>query len=221
MAEELMVQELMAQELGTAAVRAMLVLVCTRMIENTDRLTSADQAVGDGDHGIGMRRGFTAARDKLAETEPATAADAFKAVGTAVMSQTGGASGAVFGTLYRSGATACSGTALDAAAFLAFLDQGLAAVQKRGGAMPGAKTMIDALAPAAEAARAAQADGLAAMMQAASAAAQDGVEASRAMIATTGKARALGERSLGHPDPGAISMQIQLAAMREFISTQG
>ena len=210
----------MVQELEAAAVRAMLTLVCTRMIENTDRLTQADQAVGDGDHGIGMRRGFTAARDKLAETEPASAADAFKVVGTAVMSQTGGASGAVFGTLYRSGATACGTGALDAAAFSAFLEQGLVAVQKRGGASPGAKTMIDALAPAAAAARVAMPQGVATMMQAAAAAAQEGVQASRDMIATTGKARTLGERSLGHPDPGAISMQIQLAAMQEFMATQ-
>ncbi len=210
----------MVETLDAAAARAMLLLVCTRMIENTDRLTEADQAVGDGDHGIGMRRGFTAARDKLGEITPTSAADAFKAVGTAVMSQTGGASGAVFGTLYRAGATACGSNPLDAAAFLGFLDQGLAAVQKRGGAAPGAKTMIDALAPAAEAARQAEAGGLVAMMQAAAAAAQQGVEASRDMVATTGKARTLGERSLGHPDPGAISMQIQLAAMHQFITTQ-
>ena len=210
----------MIQLLEAAAVRVMLLLVCARMIENTDRLTEADQAVGDGDHGIGMRRGFTAARDKLGESAPATAADAFKTVGTAVMSQTGGASGAVFGTLYRAGAIACGTGALDEAAFLAFLDQGLAAVQKRGGAVPGAKTMIDALAPAAGAARAAMATGLPAMIEAAATAAQKGVEASRDMIATTGKARTLGERSIGHPDPGAISMQIQLAAMAEFIATQ-
>jgi dihydroxyacetone kinase-like protein len=140
-------------------------------------------------------------------------------VGTAVMSQTGGASGAVFGTLYRSGAAACGGGTLDAASFAAFLEQGLAAVQKRGGAAPGSKTMIDALAPAAEAARAAVGQGLAAAVAAAAEAAQRGVEASRDMIATTGKARTLGERSLGHPDPGAISLQIQLAAMGEFLAT--
>ncbi|TLU72015.1 dihydroxyacetone kinase subunit DhaL [Lichenicoccus roseus] len=210
----------MADELDAVAVRAMLLQVCTRMIENTDRLTEADQAVGDGDHGIGMRRGFTAARDKLEALEPASVAEVFKTVGTAVMAQTGGASGAVFGTLYRAGATACGDHALDAATFLAFLEQGLAAVQKRGGAVPGAKTMIDALAPAAEAARAAQADGLAAMIRAAADAAQQGVQASRDMIATTGKARTLGERSLGHPDPGAISMQIQLAAMQDYVAGQ-
>jgi dihydroxyacetone kinase-like protein len=209
----------MRQELDAAAVRQMLALVCARMIENTDRLTAADQAVGDGDHGIGMRRGFTAAREQLDKTEPASAGDVFKTVGTAVMSQTGGASGAVFGTLYRSGAAACGGGALDAAAFATFLEQGLAAVQKRGGAAPGSKTMIDALAPAAEAARAAVGQGLTAAVAAAAEAAQGGVEASRDMIATTGKARTLGERSLGHPDPGAISLQIQLAAMGEFLAT--
>ena len=208
----------MADELDAAAVRAMLTLVCDRMIENTDRLTAADQAVGDGDHGVGMRRGFTAARERLGDLAPQTPADAFKAVGTAVMAQTGGASGAVFGTLYRTGATACGTGALDATTLAAFLDQGLAAVQKRGGAVPGAKTMIDALAPAAEAARAARPEGLVAMLRAAATAAEAGVQASRAMVATTGKARTLGERSLGHPDPGAISMQIQLAAMQDFVA---
>lgn len=208
----------MARELDTAEVRRMFVAVCDAMLASIDRLTEADQVIGDGDHGVGMRRGFAAARDALDKNPPPTVADTFKAVGSAVMAASGGASGAIFGTLFRAGAPAVGDAAtLDGARFAAFLDQGLAAVMKRGGAAPGGKTMLDALAPAARAAGANAAD-LTAASAAAAEAALAGVEATKSMIATTGKARTLGERSLGHADPGAISMSIVLAAMAAFIA---
>ena len=205
----------MTTSMTVAEVRDMLDAVAGRMIENVDLLTEADQAIGDGDHGIGMRRGFTAAREQLARSEFGSVGDVFKAVGMAVMSQTGGASGAIFGTLFRAGANACPGDQLTRDTFAALLELGLAAVQKRGGVGEGGKTMIDALAPAARAA-AAEGGDLQAAMAAAAAAAKHGVEATKAMRASTGKARTLGDRSLGHPDPGAISMFLILSAMRDF-----
>jgi phosphoenolpyruvate---glycerone phosphotransferase subunit DhaL len=140
----------------------------------------------------------------------------FKSVGAAVLSRAGGAAGAVFGTLFRSGAMALTERDFDAGAFASFLKQGLEGVEKRGGAHPGQKTMLDALAPAAEAARKAEAEGLIAATRAAAEAATQGVERTKSMIATTGKAKTLGERSLGHPDPGAISVSLILDAMRAY-----
>jgi dihydroxyacetone kinase-like protein len=197
----------------------MLRAVAKHVIANVDRLTDADLATGDGDHGIGMRRGFEAALEALEAVESNDVASSFKAVGTAIVSQTGGAAGAVFGTLFRSGAKAFgAAAAMDAAGLAGFLETGLEFVMQRGGVVPGQKTMVDALAPAAAAAREAAAAGLQATLAAAAAAAAQGLEATRGMVATTGKARSLGERSLGHVDPGAITVVLILTAMRDFVA---
>ncbi len=206
----------MADKLDAAGARDMLVAVSQSLIDQTDTLTDADLAIGDGDHGIGMRRGFEAALETLKASEPESVDAAFKATGTAILSNTGGAAGAVFGTLFRSGAKGFAGGTVDGESFAAFLEEGLAAVLKRGGVTEGQKTMVDAIAPAARAARAKSAAGLPATVAAAAAASLKGVEATKDMIATTGKARSLGERSLGHPDPGAISISLILKAMQDF-----
>ncbi|MEW9804729.1 dihydroxyacetone kinase subunit DhaL [Mesorhizobium sp. ZMM04-5] len=206
----------MADTLDLQSTIAMLKAVSQAVIDQTDVLTDADLAIGDGDHGIGMRRGFEGALEGL-EAAPESIEAAFKAVGTAIMSKTGGAAGAIFGTLFRAGSKPLAGRhALDGEGFAAFLDTGLEAVLKRGGVTEGQKTMIDAIAPAARAATANRGAGLAATVAAAASASLDGVEATKAMIATTGKARSLGERSLGHPDPGAISVSLILKAMQDF-----
>ncbi|MBL8576477.1 MAG: dihydroxyacetone kinase subunit L [Mesorhizobium sp.] len=209
----------MSDTLDATQARDMLVAVSNYMIDRTDTLTDADLAIGDGDHGIGMRRGFEAALEALNGEAPETVDAPFKATGMAIMSNTGGAAGAVFGTLFRAGSKGIPGDVIDGAGFAAFLEEGLAAVLKRGGVTEGQKTMVDALAPAARAARAASADGLQATTAAAVDGALQGVEASKAMVATTGKARSLGERSVGHPDPGAISISLILTAMRDYAQT--
>lgn len=196
-------------------VKAMMQAVAEAIIASVDQLSEADRATGDGDHGVGMRRAFEAAGEALAGLENATPESVMKAVGTAIMAKGGGASGAIFGTLFRSGAKALEGRdRLDAEGFSAFLAAAADAVQKRGGAAPGQKTMIDALVPAARAA--AEAGWLDESLAAAARAAADGAEATRGMLATTGKARSLGERSLGHIDPGALSVSIILQAMADF-----
>ena len=207
----------MSDMLDTAGATAMLAAIAQAVIDQTDVLTDADLAIGDGDHGVGMRRGFEATLEAL-KTPPETIDAAFKAAGTAIMGQTGGAAGAIFGTLFRSGAKAFAGRdSIDGPAFAAFLEAGLEAVLKRGGVTEGQKTIIDALAPAARAARAAGGS-LAEVTAAAAQGALDGVEATKAMVATTGKARSLGERSIGHPDPGAISVSLILVAARDFVA---
>jgi dihydroxyacetone kinase-like protein len=210
----------MADTLDALGARDMLLAVSQSLIDQTDILTNADLTIGDGDHGIGMRRGFEAALVALNEAEPENVEAAFKATGTAILSNTGGAAGAVFGTLFRAGSKAfAAGGKVDGASYAGFLEDGLVAVLKRGGVVEGQKTMVDALAPAARAARASAGDGLVAATKAAASGALDGVEASKAMIATTGKARSLGERSIGHPDPGAISISLILKAMQDFVAT--
>ncbi len=208
----------MHETLSLVATRDMLVAVATHMVESTDLLTAADQVIGDGDHGVGMRRGFTAVLEQM-QGPPAGSLQALvKSVGTAIMAKTGGAAGAVFGTFFTAGSAALADCdAFDGAHFATFLQLGLEGVEKRGGAGEGQKTVIDALAPAAKAAASIRQEPLPAVVGAAAVAATAGVEATKNMIATTGKARTLGERSLGHPDPGALSMSLILQAMRDFV----
>jgi dihydroxyacetone kinase-like protein len=203
------------KELNLEGLRLRLLGAADAVLAEVDTLTHADQAVGDGDHGIGMERGFTAVKEKLAG-EFSSISQMLGAVGQALMLKVGGSSGAIFGTLFSSGskaATTARAETLNAAAFADFLQTGLEAVQKRGNAKVGDKTMVDALAPAAEAARANASGPIDACLHAAAEAAQAGMESTKNMVATLGRAKILGDRALGHPDPGAISMALILRGM--------
>lgn len=207
-------------ELTIDQTRSMLVAACDAVVANVDRLTKADQLVGDGDHGVGMARGFKAAKAAIEEVDaPASVGELFKAGGQAIIATSGGASGIVFGTLLRAAAKPLSGTALDADALATWLESAAEQIQARGKASPGDKTMVDAIVPAAAAARRAAGEGLQAAAEAALAGAQQGMEATVDMVAKFGKAQALGERSVGHPDPGALSTVIILEAVRDYIAS--
>jgi dihydroxyacetone kinase-like protein len=198
-------------------VRAMLVHVARRMEESESLLTDADRATGDGDHGIGMSRGFEAVRRELADGSGGTVAELLDTTGRTLLTSVGGASGILFATFFRGGAAAVGDReTFDAEALRLFLAEGTEAVRQRGKASPGDKTMLDALMPAAEAA--ANENSPAALLAAASEAARRGVEETKGMVARTGKARPLGARSLGHPDPGALSASLIVDAMAEFVS---
>jgi dihydroxyacetone kinase-like protein len=198
--------------------RDMLLAAADRIIESEPILTDADRALGDGDHGIGMQRGMTAVKEKLAGQDFDAIEKPFMTMGMAMMSSMGGASGAVFGTLFRAGGKALTGAASFGSQQLAdFLVAGTEGVQTRGGAKPGDKTMVDALAPAAEKAKTVTAAPLPDAMEAVAAAAEAGRDASKDMIATMGRAKTLGERSLGHPDAGAVSVAIIFGTMRDFV----
>jgi dihydroxyacetone kinase-like protein len=204
--------------LGAKDTVAMLQAVARAVIDRVDVLTDADLAIGDGDHGIGMRRGFEAVLAAL-EASPLDIDAAFRATGMAIMANTGGAAGAVFGTFFTSGAKALAGAdRIDADNVRRFLNAAQEGVAKRGGVTEGQKTMLDALAHATRAAG--SATDLPSCLTAAAKGAEAGVEATKSMVATTGKARALGERSLGYPDPGAISVAIILSTMRDFVSAK-
>ncbi|HLS15508.1 MAG TPA: dihydroxyacetone kinase subunit DhaL [Beutenbergiaceae bacterium] len=207
----------MAQTLDLTQLRQVLIGACQAIIDAREELTRADRAIGDGDHGSGMSRGFTAARDALQEAELSTAGDAFKTVGSAVLASSGGASGAVFGTMFRAPGKVLQDQVLTADGLSSALQEAAAGVRARGRAEPGQKTMLDALVPAAQAAQDAQPGGLLAVARAAADAAAAGSAATTDLVARVGKAKSLGERSLGHRDPGAISVAILLEAIAEGI----
>lgn len=198
-----------------AGFKAALAAAAEAVVAARDTLTRADQAIGDGDHGIGMARGFRAFADALGKLEGEDASASLQAGGRALMMTSGGASGAIFGTFFSAAGKALPpGDPPEAAALAQAFAAGLQAVKDRGRAKAGDKTMIDAAEPAVAALLAAApagdlAAGLAAMAQAARA----GMEATRDMVATTGKARALGDRSLGHPDPGAMTFTFWCEAL--------
>jgi phosphoenolpyruvate---glycerone phosphotransferase subunit DhaL len=207
-------------ELTIAEATAMFLQVAQHMQQSQDLLTQADKAIGDGDHGIGMARGFAAVQAKLEASPPASIADLLKATGMALLTSIGGASGVIFGTLYRGGArNLASETIFNSEALSRMLTDGLAAVQERGKASPGDKTMVDALAPAAAKAAQTAALSLDAALPPVAEAARLGMEETKGMIAATGKARALGPRSLGYADPGALSMYLILNCMAQYVTT--
>ncbi len=195
----------------------MLHQVAQAIIAAEPELTDADRNLGDGDHGLGMQRGMTAVIEKLASAEIDSVATAFTATGMAMMSSMGGASGAIFGTLFRSGGKAINDIdQLDTKGLAELLHEGNAGVMKRGGAKPGDKTLIDALSPAAEKARELINLPLHEALPAIATAAEDGRDHSETLIATVGRAKTLGEKSVGFPDAGACSIAIMLRAMADF-----
>ncbi len=205
--------------LSNADVIAMLKLVCERIIAAEPVLSEADRNLGDGDHGLGMQRGMNAAKAKLDSLPAEESIDkSFSAVGMAMMSSMGGASGAIFGTFFRNGGKALAGQPeLDSAGLAAFLQAGLDGVKSRGGASVGDKTVVDAMEPAALKAEEVKTQALPEAISAVSAAADAGLEHSKSMVAKFGRAKTLGEAAIGFPDAGAMSVTVILKAMEEFI----
>jgi dihydroxyacetone kinase-like protein len=200
-------------------VKAMLLLACERIIAAEPQLSEADRNLGDGDHGLGMQRGMTAAKEKLEAGEVESIEKAFSAMGTAMMSSMGGASGAIFGTFFRNGGKAVTGKDMfDAAALAAFLRGGVDGVKQRGGAAVGDKTVVDAMQPAAEKAAEVADQPLSQAIEAVADAALAGLEASKAMIAKFGRAKTLGEACVGFPDAGAMSVTVIIGAMKDYIT---
>ncbi len=204
-------------ELKPNQVRLMLLQVADAIIAAEPMLSQADRDLGDGDHGLGMARGMEAVKEQLDKLDPGTVEQVFVTTGTAMMSSMGGASGALFGTLFRAGGKALAGRpALESEGLAVFLQAALDGVMKRGGAKPGDKTMIDALAPAAEEAGKVIGKPLPEALAAVAAAAEAGKDASKAMVAQFGRAKTLGDACIGFPDAGACSITIILATMRDF-----
>ncbi|GAA1679390.1 dihydroxyacetone kinase subunit DhaL [Kribbella yunnanensis] len=178
--------------------------------ENAAYLTELDSAIGDADHGANMDRGFAAVVAVLDETSFESVDELLKKAGMTLVSKVGGASGPLYGTFFLRFGTALSGVELTPAAIGSALRAGVDGVLARGKAELGDKTMYDAWAPALDAYDAAVGDGLAAALAAAAEAAAKGRDATVPLEARKGRASYLGERSIGHQDPGATSTTLLL-----------
>ena len=200
--------------LDAAWARRWIELAAADVAEQRDYLVDLDRAIGDGDHGENMDRGFKAAVEALGQAQPASVAEVLKTVAKPLMSTVGGAAGPLYGTAFLRASKAAGDGDLDGAGVAAVIAGALDGIQARGKATTGEKTMVDAWTPALEAARAAAESGSdpAAVLEAAATAAEAGAAATEPMRATKGRASYLGERSIGHLDPGAVSTSLILRA---------
>jgi dihydroxyacetone kinase-like protein len=200
------------------------VLACLREMagvihENREHLTELDSAIGDADHGINMDRGFQTVLKKLPSVEDKDAGTILKTVGMALVSSVGGAGGPLYGTAFMQAGMAVAGKhELETSDVLAMLDAALKGVIMRGKANLGDKTMVDAITPAVNAMREALENGndTADALEQALAAAEQGMKDTIPMLAKKGRASYLGERSIGHQDPGATSSYLLIRTMAKI-----
>ena len=192
---------------GEATRKLLIETVARRVIDHADELTALDQAIGDGDHGVNMKRGFEAVLAELDGLAAKPLPEALKAIGMALVMKVGGASGPLYGTLFMT-----LGKELPAEPDIADLvrafDAAIDAVKARGKSDVGQKTMLDVLAPTREALAAGKDP---------RAAADAAAEATIPMKAIRGRASFLGERSIGHMDPGARSSALIIAAIVDVV----
>jgi dihydroxyacetone kinase-like protein len=202
-------------------------LAATRLHDQAAALTALDQAIGDGDHGTNMDRGFAAIVAQIdagaadGDDDRAMTAARLRAAGRTLISTVGGAAGPLYGTalMRAGGAIAAADGATPASDAVTGLDAAIGGIQALGKATAGEKTMLDALLPAIEAGRAEVARGsdTAAVTAAMAAAAEAGSAATIPLLATKGRASYLGERSIGHQDPGATSAALLLRALADVV----
>jgi dihydroxyacetone kinase-like protein len=186
--------------------------------ENKKHLTKLDAAIGDADHGINMDRGFKNILKKVPSVEDKDAGTILKTAGMALVSSVGGAGGPLYGTAFMQAGMAVAGKhELEAGDVLAALDSALEGVVMRGKANLDDKTMVDAITPAVEAMREALENGAGTVeaLDAAAAAAKQGMTDTIPMLAKKGRASYLGERSIGHQDPGATSSYLLIQTMAD------
>ncbi|EPN3918515.1 dihydroxyacetone kinase ADP-binding subunit DhaL1 [Listeria monocytogenes] len=175
-----------------------------RVQENKQLLSDLDQAIGDGDHGINMARGLGELKKAFTEKEPADLKDVFKTAGMTMVSKVGGASGPLYGTAFLNMSKAVDADTIDAVGLTKVIEAGLEGIEKRGKSHAGEKTMIDVWAPVVHALH--QEDLTDDVVDAA-------LQKTKDLKATKGRASYLGERSIGHLDPGAYSSALLFHAM--------
>ena len=189
--------------------------------ENKAYLTDLDSAIGDGDHGVNMDRGFKAVVEKLPSNFDQDIGEIFKTVAMTLISTVGGASGPLYGTFFLQMGMASGGKLeLNLEEWTSAVNSGIDGVIRRGKANLGDKTMIDSLLPALEALKDAVQDGdsMADALAGAAKAAETGMKATIPLVAKKGRASYLGERSAGHQDPGATSSALLFKTAAEVLS---
>ena len=183
-------------------------------------LTDLDNEIGDGDHGINMAKGFSAVEAKLGQMKGQSIGAMLKTVGMTLVSAVGGSAGPLYGTAFmKAGMVIGDRETADMNDFLAAMKAAVEGIMMRGRAVRGEKTMLDAMIPALEAMEAANAGGLpaGAILEAGVAAAEEGVEYTKTIAATKGRASYIGERSIGHQDPGATSFTYLLGVIADAL----
>ncbi|GAA1688390.1 dihydroxyacetone kinase subunit DhaL [Fodinicola feengrottensis] len=206
--------------MDVAATRDWVHGIAAAIDEHTDLLTQLDSAIGDADHGANMHRGFAAVVAALEGREVATVGDLLVTTGMTLISSVGGAAGPLFGSAFRAIGKALPDPNADPKQLLVGLTDGLAAIQRLGAAAPGDKTIVDAYAPALAAFEdelAAGGDLVCATSRAAEAA-EKGMRATAPLVARKGRASYLGQRSVGHQDPGATSTALIFRALAEAVA---
>jgi phosphoenolpyruvate---glycerone phosphotransferase subunit DhaL len=214
-------RRVMMKTLELTDVKKILGIIAETSIEQEQYFCKLDAAAGDGDFGSTLAKGFKIIRKHLAEFTEGDAGELLKSSGMLIMKSCGGASGSLWGSAFRSAGKAIEGTSvLDARDCGRCLQEFCNGMKKVGGAVVGDKTIIDALEPAAELfaerAEAGESDILR-LIEAAAAASAAGAESTKHFVARKGRATYLGERSIGHPDAGAVAVSIMFANVHEGI----
>ena len=205
--------------LDTKQMAAIIERMAKKIEAEKEYLTELDNEIGDGDHGINLARGFEAVEKKLPSLAGGDIGALLKGVGMQLVSTVGGASGPLYGTAFMKAGMACKGlTEIDGPAFVKAMEAAVDGIKMRGKATEGEKTMLDALCPALKVMQDDVTAGksLKEALQDAAQAAEKGVEYTKTIIATKGRASYLGERSLGHQDPGATSSLYLLQVLAEM-----
>lgn len=210
--------------ISNTEVIAILNKIGDKIIEEKDFLTELDRPIGDNDHGINMAKGFTEVKKKLEGLSDADMGTIFKNIGMTLVSTVGGSSGPLYGTAFmKMGMTLGAKKEMSLEDFLAALQVGVEGVGQRGRSATEEKTMLDAMVPALNAMKEACAGGqdAKAALEAGVKAAQAGVEHTKELIATKGRASYVGERGIGHQDPGATSFTFMLQTVAESLASSG
>ncbi|MBG0787507.1 MAG: dihydroxyacetone kinase subunit L [Anaerolineaceae bacterium] len=210
---------MMLTKLNTQQIQDTLIYVSQKMVDSKTVLSKADQIIGDGDHGIGMARGFASVLKTLETKEFENPSSVVSEVGMTLLSSIGGAAGAVFGSFFLGiGKSLVGQEFITIENFTTGLSNGMESIMARGKAKVGDKTMLDALNPAIQRAKTFQNEDFAEYLHVLWEAAEEGKEGTKDLIATVGKAKTLGERSLGYIDPGALSLTLIFKFMYEYIN---
>lgn len=207
-------------ELNAAMLKQMLIHTAYFFQEKESELTRIDIQIGDGDHGIGMQRGWSAVLNLLSENEYKNVKDLFYAAGLELIRSMGGASGVIFGTMFVGGVDKLgAGLTASASELAEYFLEGEKKIEQRGKAAPGDKTMLDALYPACQAMlrSSKENDNIISLFYHAAEGAKEGMEKSKILIPHLGRSRNFREKAIGIPDPGAVSVTFIFSAFYEAL----
>jgi dihydroxyacetone kinase phosphoprotein-dependent L subunit len=209
--------------LSSTQAKSMMIYVAAKMVESKEIMCEADRNIGDGDHGIGMAKGFGAALQELGNQEFDDVYKVFFTVGRTMIKEMGGASGIIFGTLFFAGSKNVEpASEIGVKEFTTIFEKALVDIKAKGHASVGDKTVVDGLEPMVDSMKInSQKDiSFEDLLKIALDAAIAGKEASKQYIAKFGRAKTLGERAIGFPDAGAVSLTLILQAMLDWVNAQ-